>query len=52
MSFHVKYTLFLSDSNETSVSLTYFQKLKCQIHENPSSGAALLHADEGTDGQT
>jgi hypothetical protein len=53
MGFHVKYPLLLSDFNENLIFSTYFQKiLKCQIHENSSSGAALFHADEGTDGRT
>jgi hypothetical protein len=42
-SLHVKSRLFLSDSNETWIFSTYFQKiLNVKLHENPSSGSWVV----------
>jgi len=48
---HVKYPLFLSDFNETSISSKKFRKiLKCQISEKSDQWKPSLSMQ--TDGQT
>jgi len=46
------YLLFLFDFNETWIFSTDFRKiLKCQYHENPSSGSPVVPYGR-TDGRT
>ena len=47
----VKYTLFLSEFDQTWIFLIYFQKKKIQnikFHENRPVGDELFHADQQT----
>jgi hypothetical protein len=50
---HVKYTLLLSDFNETLIFSTNFRKIiNIKFRENPSSGVELFDACRLTDAQT
>ena len=49
---HVKYPFFVSDFNETELSLQIFEKYSnITFHETHSSGNRVLRADRRKDGQ-